>query len=398
MSAESQPKFELQSLLDEAVKQAGGPKDFGDPSFREGLDVLCRSLETEARLSPLGRQLLHQKFVELLVNRLRIEDYFKRHPEIENEILLPPLVIVGLPRTGTTLLQRLLSCDPHLYSMAWWESRYPVPFPGESLKEPKQRIERARGEVKVMIEAMPKLLSIHPMDADQADEEVMLMEHSFISAMDSYANVPSYLDWLDRTDETPAYDYLKRVLKFLQWQKRQRGISAQRWVLKTPHHLLRMALLLKVFPGAKVIQTHRDPLDTIPSIASFIDTLWHIYGADPDPAAAGHLWSTRMARALAHTMEVREKAPKDQFFDVQFIDTVKRPFDVVRDIYAFAGMQLTPEAEQAMHRWMEENRRDTRGAHEYETEHFGLSPEQLKRDFAAYRARYVEPAAAGARR
>lgn len=389
MSAE--PRFELKALLEEAQKQSGGLSDFGDPSFREGLEVLCHSLETEAKLSPLGRQLLHMKFVELLVNRLRIEDYFRRFPEIDNEPVAAPIVIVGLPRTGTTLLHRLLSCDRQFYSMAWWESRYPVPFPGESLQSPQQRIDRARGEVKVMIEAMPKLLSIHPMNADEADEEVMLMEHSFIAAMDSYANVPGYLDWIDRIDETPAYQYLRRVMKFLQWQKRQRGIIAERWVLKTPHHLMRMELLLKTFPGAKVVQTHRDPLETIPSIASFIETLWKLYGTDPDPKAAGQTWSTRMARGLAHTMSVRKQQPQ-AFFDVNFLDTVRRPFEVIRDLYSFAGLRFSPEAERAMHAWMERNPREARGSHEYESEHFGLAEEQIRRDFAFYRERYIEPA------
>src|SRR5688572_5084609 len=133
-------RFDPDKLL-EAASQQAGLADYGDPSFRKALEILCDSLEREAKLSDLGRQLLHGKFVELLVNRLRIEDYFKRHPEIEQEVLAAPAVIVGLPRTGTTLLQRLLACDSRFYSMPWWESRYPVPFPGESLQAPTQRIE-----------------------------------------------------------------------------------------------------------------------------------------------------------------------------------------------------------------------------------------------------------------
>jgi hypothetical protein len=382
-------RFEPEALLAEASAKAGGLRDFGDPSFREGLAVFCRALESEAKLSLLGRQLLHQKIIELLTNRLGVEDWYKRHPEIEDEVLAPPLVIVGLPRTGTTLLQRLLSCDPQFYSMPWWESRYPVPFAGESLREPKQRIEQARAEVKAMIEAMPKLLSIHPMDADQADEEVMLMEHSFIAAMNSYVCIPSYMDWLSRTDERPAYANLKRMLKFLQWQKRQRGIVAERWVLKSPHHLLRMALLLEVFPGVRVIQTHRDPLDTIPSIASFIHTLWCIYSSEVDAATAGREWSALMARALQHTLSVRDHHP-EVFFDVDFIDTVKRPSEAVRDIYAFAGLRLTPETERSMRRWSEGNRRDVRAVHEYRLQTFGLSEAQIKQDFSEYRKRFIE--------
>lgn len=382
--------FDPAALLAEAVDKTG-LSDFGDPSFREGLDVFCRALEDEARLSDFGRTLLHQKVIELLTNRLGIEDWYKRHPEIENEDIGAPLIIVGLPRTGTTLLQRLLAQDPQFYSMPWWESRYPVPFPNEDLKAPTQRIEQARAEVKVMVEAMPKLLTIHPMDADQADEEVMLMEHSFIAAMNTYACIPGYMDWLSKVDERPAYAYLKRMLKFLQWQKRQRGITAQRWVLKAPHHLLRMHILLEMFPGARVVQTHRDPVDTIPSIASFLDTLWRIYSADVDPTAAGREWSALMARAFRHTMKVRETHP-DAFFDVRFEDTVKRPLEIARDIYAWAGYALKPEAEAAMQRWLEDNRRGNRAAHEYDSEAFGLDPEQLRKDFAEYRARHIETA------
>ena len=372
-----------------AIEQSGGLSNFGLPDHRPGLEQLCASLNAEANLSDFGRGLLEHKIVEMLLNRLRIEQWFTRHPEIAQEQIAAPVVIVGLPRTGTTLLQRVLACDTRFYSMPWWESRYPVPFPEEDVREPTQRIARARGEVQVMVEAMPKLLAIHPMDADQADEEVMLMEHSFRASFNAYAHVPAYMAWLHGTDETPTYEYLKRMLQFLQWQKRQRGVVAERWVLKAPHHLLRMGLLLKLFPDAHVIQTHRDPVDTIPSIASMIHTLWAIYGAAPDAKAAGREWNDLMVRAFHHTMQVRAQNP-EPFLDVRFIDTVKKPFEVVQAIYAHLGMTLTPAAEAAMRDWMEKNSRDSRAAHDYTPEDFGLSAEQIKRDFADYRRQYIE--------
>jgi len=383
--------FDPSALEAAAIAQSGGLTDFGDPSYRVALEQLCASLEAEAKLSDFGRQLLHHKFVEMLVNRLRIEDYFRRHPEINDEVLLPPVLIVGLPRTGTTMLQRVLACDASFYSMPWWESRYPVPFPGEDLKAPTERIERARGEVKIMVEAMPKLMAIHPMNADAADEEGMLTEHSFRASFNAYAHVPSYMNWLHSTDETPTYEFLKRGLKFLQWQKRQRGIVADRWVLKAPHHLLRMQLVLQMFPGIQVIQTHRDPVDTIPSIASFIDTLWHIYSNAVDSTAAGREWSDLMAKAFRHAMQARASSPQS-FLDVRFADTVKQPLEVVRAIYAFAGRDLTPQALEAMAHWIEDNRRESRAAHDYQPEQFGLSEAQLKQDFAEYRSRFVETA------
>ena len=383
------PFFDPPALLAEASTAAAGLTDFGDPSFRPALDALCAALEHEPPLSELGRNILRMKIVGQLTNRLRVEDWFKRHPEIGDEKVAAPLVIVGLPRTGTTKLQRLLSCDPHFYWMAFWESQFPVPFPNETLEHPEARIREGHGLVSMMTQAMPKLLAIHPMAAEAADEEVMLMEHSLLSAFDAYADIPGYVRWLDAQDQRPAYRYLQRMLQFLQWQKRRRGVTAQRWVLKSPHHLLRMDVLLEVFPGVQVIQTHRDPVQSIPSIASFIHTLWGIYSDRADPASAGRAWSERMRRGLNHTMAVRATAPR-QFLDVQFRDTVRAPLDVARRVYEFIGWRLTADVEAAMQRWLVADEKAHQGGHEYTAEQFGLGEEQLKKDFAEYRARHVE--------
>lgn len=381
--------FDVEQLLADASTATGELSDFGDPSFRPGLEKLCQALASEARLSESGAPIMRQKILGQLMNRLRMEDYFKQHPEISQEKVAAPLVIVGLPRTGTTKLHRLLSRDPRFYWMSFWESQFPVPFPNETLQEPKARIAEAEGIVGYMTQAMPKLVAMHPMSTHEADEEVMLTEHSFMSAYNAYANIPSYMEWLDRQDQTPVYRYLHRMMQFLQWQKRQRGITGERWVLKAPHHLLRMDILLRVFPGAQVIQTHRDPVQSIPSIASFIHTLWCIYGEKPDPLAAGSSWNDIMLRALNHTMKVREKA-SGQFLDVRFQDTVKQPMAVVRKIYEFIGWPLTAESEAAMTAWLVEDEKSHQGGHDYTAEQFGLSVEQLKRDFSNYRQRYIE--------
>lgn len=378
-AAFSRPALEAQALA-----LAPGLSNFGHPQYQEPLERLCAALEAEAKLSDFGRGLLQHKLVELLVNRLRMEDWFARHPEIADEQIAAPWVIVGLPRTGTTLLQRLLAQDPAHYAMHWWETRYPVPFPDEPLAAPAQRQTQARAEVAVMVEAMPKLMAIHPMNADEADEELMLMEHSFRAAFNAYAHVPSYMDWLHGSDEGPAYQELRRCLQFLQWQKRQRGIVAQHWLLKAPHHLLRMRYLLQHFPGARVIQTHRDPVDTIPSIASFIHTLHGIYGQAPQPLAIGAEWAGLMARAFAATAAERAKNPA-QFTDVRFEETVREPMALVQRLYAEAGRTLSTEAEAAMRRWLAANGREKREAHDYSPEDYGLSREGLAAQFADYR-------------
>jgi hypothetical protein len=328
--------------------------------------------------------------VAQLANRLVIEDHCKRYPEILQQPVDDPLVIVGLPRTGTTLLQRVLAVDPQFSKAQWWETRYPAPLPGETLEQPTQRIGRARAEVAAMIEWVPQILAIHPLDAEQPDEEFMLMEHSFLCAMDSYVNVPAYTAWLDRQDQAQVYAYLKKMLQFLQWQQARRGIaSGRRWLLKSPQHLHSLELLFKVFPRAQVILTHRDPGKTIPSLASFIHCLWQIYSDQADPAQVGEQWNSRMARALRHSMAVRDGMPAGAFLDVHFEDTVSDPLGVVARIYRFAGLQLSPGVRESMSDWLSRNGRDKRAAHQYDPAAFGLDEARLQRDYDEYRARHL---------
>ncbi|MBX6419500.1 MAG: sulfotransferase [Nevskia sp.] len=381
--------FDPQALLEEARAANDGLTDFGDPSFRAGLDVLCRALDGQAQLSATGTALMRQKLVTQLGNRLRVEDWFARHPEIAREEIAPPLVIVGLPRTGTTKLHRLLSRDPRFWWMAFWESQFPVPFTDESLERPIARIAAGHELCAMMTQAMPRLLAIHPMDAEEADEEVMLMEHSFLSAFNAYADVPDYERWLETQDQAPAYRYLRRMLQFLQWQKRHRGIEAQRWLLKAPHHLLRMDVLLRVFPGAQVILTHREPEECVPSLASFIHTLWRIYSERADPQRAGRSWSALMRRALEHTLRVRDRPEfAGQFLDVEFRDTISCPMEVAERIYRFIGWPLPDSTRAAMRSWLAQDEKTHVGGHDYRAQDYGLSQEQLRRDFAAYRARH----------
>lgn len=380
----------VDTLLADARAAAGGLDDFGDPSFRPALDVLRGALAVEADLSPLGRQLLGEKLRQQLVDRLLVEDWFRRHPEIADEQVDDPLVIVGLPRTGSTTLQRLLSGDPRLRWMAWWESIYPVPFPDETLQHPDARRERARQDVATMVTAMPALMAIHPMDADEADEEVMLMEHSFLSAFNAYADIPTYTAWLDDHDQRPAYEYLRRMLQFLQWQQRHRGVGGERWLLKSPHHLLRVDTLLDVFPGARIVQTHRDPAETIPSIASFVQVLRQIYADDPDPRQCGAEWNDLMLRAITHAMTVRAAHP-DRFLDVDFRELITAPLDVVARIQEFLGWPPSDAATAAMTARIAGGHDHDGPRHRYDAADFGLDPEQIHRDFADYRRTYLGP-------
>jgi hypothetical protein len=380
--------LDAESILAEA-REKTGLDNFGDDSFREPMQRLLRSMEEEAELSPTGRAMNRARVVGLLVNRLRAEDSFERFPEILEQELREPLVIVGLARTGTTMLHRMIASDPRMISLLWWESRNPAPFPESGDRERDPRIADAQAEVAAMIEGAPDLVAMHPIQAEEPDEEIMLLEHSFFSTnSEAFVNVPTFSAWLDQQDQAPGYRYLKKLLQFLQWQKKRAGGVGERWVLKTPHHLGFMDLVFAVFPDARVVQTHRDPLQTIPSLASLIHAI-RILGSDrADPVVAGRQWSDRMSRALRRCMEVRE-SHEDRFIDVWFADAMRDPLVQIRRIYDFAGMELTPEAEANMRQWMVDNARDKRVAHSYSLEQFGLSEQGIRRDFAAYRERFT---------
>jgi hypothetical protein len=385
---EMNTSLEEASILAEARAKAG-LDDFGDESFREPMRQLLTALDREANLLDFGRAAQRSRIVDLLVNRLRAEDEIRRHPEILDEELGAPIVIVGLPRTGTTLLHRTLAQDPRLYSARWFECRFPAPFPGGTLGADDPRIVQAKAEVQAMLDGSPALAAIHPLDALAADEEILLLEQSFLSTVpESAANVPSYGRWLDAHDQTPGYRDLRRLLQLLQWQKRQTGQRAERWVLKTPHHLGYADVLLNVFPGALIVQTHRDPLDSIPSLASMITALWVLVAEKVDPKEVARQWSAKMANALRRCLEVRDRHP-DRFVDVWFLDAVQDPVGQARRIYEVAGLSFTPEVERAMRAFMATNPREGRPPHQYTLEEFGLTADGIARDFDEYRKRSI---------
>ncbi len=377
------------ALLHEA-SEVTGLSDFGDESFREPLTVLLKSLNDEANLNAGGRFGQYQRILNILINRLRVEAWIAKHPEILNEDITAPVVIIGLQRTGSTFFHRILAADKRFYAPLWYEVRNPAPALDWDFKTKDARISTAEAEVAAMLAANPEIAAIHPMDPVAADEDILLLEHSFYSTVpDAFCNVPSYGKWNDENDNTPAYQYLKRLLQFLQWQKKRSGQVAERWLLKTPHHIHHVATLLKVFPDAKIVQTHRDPLQTIPSAASMNYNLWILGSDDVDAKVVGEQWAAKYARGTLHTLKTRDSQP-NAFLDVWYKDTVANPLSSVENVYDFIGMELTAEAQVAMAEHQEANRRDSRPAHEYTLEQFGLSEEGLKAQFAEYRQRFVD--------
>ncbi len=384
-----QVRFDEQVVLADARDRAG-LEDFGDACFLEPMRLLLDSLENEARLHAVGRVTMYERIVGSLVGRLSAQDYFARHPEILREQIVAPVVIVGLARTGSTMMHRLLSADPAAYAVRWWECRAPSPYPGSDWRRADPRIADAHAEVEAILEAAPELAAIHPWDPEGPDEEIMLLEHAFLSGVpDAFCHVPSYRRYVIEHDLRDGYAYLKRMLQFLQWQKKAAGQEAERWILKAPFHLGRIPQLVETFPDARFVQTHRDPIETTPSIASLYTSTWRTHSDHVDPLVVGEqnleLWSWGISKCLAD----RDAGYEDRFIDVLYEDTRKDPMSSIESVYERLGHTLTNEARQAMKRWGDDNRRDKRATHSYTLEAFGYTRESICEAFAGYRARFI---------
>jgi len=374
-----------ESLLNEAKKQAG-LSDFGDLWFLEPMGKLLDSIHKEAKLSPAGIANQGGRIVHGLVSRLRLQDAIKRNPEILDEKVIVAGTIVGLPRTGSTMFHRMLSNAPGINSIKWFETQFYAPFAGEERGNP---VERRALATKVMEGYVAAgMMSIHPFAIDAPDEEIIIMDQVFVGTMpESAMYVPSYSEWLGTFDHTKAYEDLKTILRFFQWQDVAR--HGGRWVLKTPGHLPTLDTLFKVFPETTVITTHRDPISTVPSYCSMTNSLVHMNSDRVDDVEFGRFTEKRWAGFLERYAAARERIGAHRFVDIKYEDLVKAPLDQARPVLAKLGVEMTPEVEDGMKEWLEENARDKRAPHHYTLAQFGLSEGELEKDFKSYRERFI---------
>ncbi|MDJ0848007.1 MAG: sulfotransferase [Myxococcota bacterium] len=371
-----------------AARRASGLHDFVDSSFREPMRRLLASLESEAGLHPLGRVVMRESLVRALVNRLRLEDLWDRHPEIARLPVEAPVFVVGLQRTGTTLLHRLLTCEPALRAMPAWEGLNPAPFPtGPDRRGRDPRIRHAERAEASLRYLAPELFAIHPVEAEAPEEDIHLLDVSFVSpASDAIVRVPSYQKWFREVDQLPAYRYMKRLVQLLLWQR------GGRWLGKTPHHMEYLDELLTVFPDAKIVITHRDPVRTVASFCSMMAHTRAMFCDDVDPHEVGEQFGAKAIRAIERLVRVRERGDQGSFLDVLYADLTADPLKEVRRVYDFLDLELAPGTEAAMGRWLAANAQTRHGVHQYRLEDFGLDRPRLDPHFANYRARFGVPA------
>ena len=325
--------------LVEAATRRTGLTDFGrDDAWREGFEVLARALQEEAVLTPAGRFFARGQLLTGLTNRLRIESYLTSNPEPLTHDIDAPIVVVGLPRTGSTLLQHLLALDPDSRSLWHWEAASPAPPPRTDLDEDDPRVVGARRGVKLLDRLAPEARRLHPVDADQPTECVTLFTNSFASLELTCINwVPSYLRWCLTTDMTPHYDYYLRQLKLLQTHNRR-----TRWALKSPAHLFWIDQVVRTFPKVRLVQIHRDPAAVLASYFDLVTALTGIGSNALDLAAVGPTWTRTWATGLDRADDVRRRSGVP-VVDVQYDDLVRDPVATVRALYEAFGLEVGAE-------------------------------------------------------
>jgi len=380
--------------LIDAARRSTGLQDFGEPPVRERLERLLQSLREEANLNPLGEYLTRVSLLRILRHRLLAQDLFRRHPEILEREIRAPVVVVGLGRSGTTRLHRLLAADPAFLHLKAWESVNPVPWPESFTARERGERDPRIGNIETALKAVlymgPQIAAVHPLGAHEVEEELGLLQHAFSSQLfEVMARVPSFADWLAGEDQTPAYEYMVSLLKLVSWW---RGDDpAATWVLKTPQHMQDLDALLKVFPDARLVCPHRDPVKVVGSCCS---TAWNAMVRDTDsldPHWVGRDWLDKTERMLRKTVAIRERLPATQQYDVLYEDISRDWRGAMRDIYTFLGRELSDEALRGMSAWREANAQHKHGAHKYALADFGLSAGLVEDRLHWYRERYGIP-------
>jgi hypothetical protein len=388
--------FDRQQILAEARKKTG-LEDFGPLDFIIRLDLLCDEWGNDLALTGIGRLGLRNKLVLFACSRLLLQREFNRHPEILNEEIVLPIIVAGLPRSGTTHLLNMLAADSRLRSLPLWEAYEPVALPGESVvrNDSSPRHERCAQNWEMMQKMTPHLAAMHPMDPDHIHEELELMGPDFASYNFEWLAVsPHWREAYYATDQTPHYRYLKKVMQYLQWQDRQTGEHKRRWVLKCPQHLEQLSVLKSVFPDATVAVTHRDPVAVIQSIVTMLAYGHRLSRHTVDTAGLLEYWSDRVEHLLRACLRDRHIFAADQSVDVLFEQFMLQDFATVQAIYTKAGLEMSATASAEINSYIQCRPRSKYGRIIYDLKsQFGVEPAELAQRFEFYYQKFAVKAA-----
>ncbi len=384
------PRLDANDILQRVRKKTGlqGPAPGWDQG---GLEMLVWSLNNESQLNTFGRIATRQMLVGLVSNYVTLNDWFDKHPEEEQQVIEKPVFIVGLPRTGTSAMHGLMATDPLSRSPLFWEVNTPLPRPHPDHIDDDPRIAEMQKQIDMQYEMAPGFQAIHKMDATMPQEDSASMQQAMYGiTLTLMWYVPTYRKWLMEADPEPALQFHKRFLQMLQATEPDNR-PIERWLLKTPDHLGSLAAIFKLFPDARIVFTHRNPVDVIGSVCSFV---WTLSGMFTDTAQVPELIGDEQADSwntlFGICMRDREQLPQfeEQIFDIYFEDIKSDPFGTVLGIYSKFGIQPPADMQQRMQAYLDENPRGKHGKHEYTLADYHLTEEGERQRFAAYIEKY----------
>jgi hypothetical protein len=385
----TQSALDADHLLTQA-RAATGLHELGEGAWREGLDTLIGALNREAGLNEIGVQVATADVQAYLSSRLQITDWHRQHPALAREDIVPPIVIVGQGRTGTTILFDLLAQDPAHRVPLTWEVDRPYPPPATATYDTDPRIAEVDAQLAMSELLVPDLKRMHPMGARLAQECVRITGGDFRSMIfPTQYRVPSYARWLlHETDMASAYRWHRRFLQYL-----QSGHRGERWVLKSPGHVWCLPSLLAEYPNALLVQTHRDPLRIVASLSSLIATLRRMASDETSIPEAGAEFADYLLDGLNRSVAVRESGavPRGRIVDVQFAAFMADPFVTIRTVYDRLGLELTQEAERRMRAFLASNPSDKHGAHAYTWKDTGLDEGEMRERARRYQQYFDVP-------
>lgn len=372
-------------VLHRHAREATGLDDFGPEDYRERLDRYLAALNGIEDMHAPGVVNFFSQLSQWLKNRLLLADLLKRHPEIHDVELVPPVVIAGLPRTGTTHLHNLLAAGPTFRTMQYWESVEPFPLPSEAGIEPDPRRARMDVALSMMDLLMPHFRSMHEMTTDHVHEEIQLLANDFSTMlMETLAHVPTWRDHYLELDQTPHYEYMATQLKAMQFLR-----GGRRWLLKSPQHLEQLPVLSRVFPGLVVVCTHRDPVPVTLSMVAMVAYSSRMYSAAPPVREIGASWVNRLDLLLSAMVRDREVIGPDRSMDVRFDDYMADQIGVAEKVYALAGESMTDDDRIAIDGYLAEHKRNRFGRVQTSCDMFGIDEHDLRERFAPYTQRFL---------
>ncbi|MCV7278479.1 sulfotransferase [Mycolicibacterium flavescens] len=362
-----------------------GLDDFGDDDYRERLDVYLAALHEIPTMHAAGVVNFHAQILQWLKNRLLLTDLLERNPQIHDIELAPPVVIAGLPRTGTTHLHNLLAAGPTFRTIPYWESNEPFPLPSEAGIEPDPRRTRMDAAVEFMNAQMPHFALMHEMTTDHVHEEIQLLANDFSSMLfETLAHVPRWRDYYLAHDQTAHYRHLATQLRALQFLR-----GGRRWLLKSPQHLEQLPVLNAVFPGVVVIATHRDPVPVVLSMLAMLTYSARMHCAPVPVEQIAACWVDRLELMLAALIRDRDVIPADRSIDVRFDEFMDDEIGTAAAIYDLTGEDFSDEVRDAVGRYLAGHQRGRLGRVATSAQMFGLEPDALQARFEPYINRFL---------